>query len=94
MTNRQTLLLKLSFDYFSLVPLFIDFLEEMFQEVLSMSIDLKQHLDVIDYFGALVVWIIFFSFVFIVSVTVINWCCIAKYDDVTVLEEVRIYADP
>ncbi|VDO25666.1 unnamed protein product [Haemonchus placei] len=66
----------------------------MFQEVFSMSIDLKQHLDVIDYFGALVVWIIFFSFVFIVSVTVINWCCIAKYDDVTVLEEVSIYSDP
>lgn len=53
-----------------------------------MSIDLKQNLDVIDYFGALVVWVIFFSILFIVSVTCINWCCIQKHDDITVLEEV------
>ncbi|VDM85212.1 unnamed protein product [Strongylus vulgaris] len=54
-----------------------------------MSIDLKQNLDVIDYFGALVVWLIFFSILFILSVTCINWCCIQKHDDITVLEEVR-----
>ncbi|VDM65751.1 unnamed protein product [Strongylus vulgaris] len=55
-----------------------------------MSIDLKQNLDVIDYFGALVVWLIFFSILFILSVTCINWCCIQKHDDITVLEEVRL----
>ncbi|VDO25664.1 unnamed protein product [Haemonchus placei] len=55
-----------------------------------MSVDIKQQLDVIDYFGALVVWVIFFSVLFIVSVTCINWCCIQKHDDITVLEEVSI----
>ncbi|KJH53018.1 Neuropeptide-like peptide 36 family protein [Dictyocaulus viviparus] len=52
-----------------------------------MSIDLKQELNVIDYFGALAVWMIFFLILFIVSVTCINWCCIQKHDDITVLEE-------
>ncbi|PIO74309.1 Neuropeptide-like peptide 36 family protein [Teladorsagia circumcincta] len=59
----------------------------MIGEAMDATVDLKQHLDVIDYFGALVVWVIFFSILFIVSVTCINWCCIQKYDDVTVLEE-------
>ncbi|PIO60732.1 hypothetical protein TELCIR_17764 [Teladorsagia circumcincta] len=58
------------------------------REETTMAIDLKQQLDVIDYFGALVVWVVFFSFMFIVSVTCINWCCIQKHDDITVLEEV------
>ncbi|KAE9418981.1 hypothetical protein Angca_008151, partial [Angiostrongylus cantonensis] len=53
-----------------------------------MSVDLKQELNVIDYFGAMVVWVMFFTILFIVSATCINWCCIQKHDDITVLEEV------
>uniref|UniRef100_A0A0K0DEZ9 Neuropeptide-like peptide 36 family protein n=1 Tax=Angiostrongylus cantonensis TaxID=6313 RepID=A0A0K0DEZ9_ANGCA len=52
-----------------------------------MSVDLKQELNVIDYFGAMVVWVMFFTILFIVSATCINWCCIQKHDDITVLEE-------
>ncbi|VDP13458.1 unnamed protein product [Heligmosomoides polygyrus] len=54
---------------------------------MTTALDLKQQLDVVDYFGALVVWVIFFAILFIVSVTCINWCCIQKHDDITVLEE-------
>uniref|UniRef100_A0A1I7WYV1 Neur_chan_memb domain-containing protein n=1 Tax=Heterorhabditis bacteriophora TaxID=37862 RepID=A0A1I7WYV1_HETBA len=53
----------------------------------AMSVDLKQQLDVLDYFGALMVSIVFFSIMFIVSVTCINWCCIQTHDDITVFEE-------
>ncbi|GMT04227.1 hypothetical protein PENTCL1PPCAC_26401, partial [Pristionchus entomophagus] len=47
-------------------------------------VDLKQQLDVIDYFGVVAVWLCFFSVVFIISVTCILWCCVSKDDDSTV----------
>lgn len=48
----------------------------------------KQDLDLIDYFGPLAAWIIFFSVVFIVSVTCILWCCVTEKDDTTVFAKV------
>ncbi|CAI5455104.1 unnamed protein product [Caenorhabditis angaria] len=47
-------------------------------------VDLKQQLDVIDYFGVIAVWLLFFSIVFIISITCILWCCVSKNDDPTV----------
>ncbi|PAV89350.1 hypothetical protein WR25_05581 [Diploscapter pachys] len=47
-------------------------------------VDLKQQLDVIDYFGAIAVWLCFFATVFIISITCILWCCVTKDDDATV----------
>ncbi|VDN03602.1 unnamed protein product [Thelazia callipaeda] len=47
-------------------------------------VDLKQQLDVLDYFGPVAVWISFFSIVFIISVTCILWCCVSESDDKTV----------
>uniref|UniRef100_A0A915D9Q7 ATP synthase F0 subunit 8 n=1 Tax=Ditylenchus dipsaci TaxID=166011 RepID=A0A915D9Q7_9BILA len=44
----------------------------------------KQQLDVIDYFGPLAAWIVFFSVTFIISVTCILWCCVTEKDDTTV----------
>ncbi|KAI1724356.1 neuropeptide-like peptide 36 [Ditylenchus destructor] len=44
----------------------------------------KQQLDLIDYFGPLAAWIVFFSVTFIISVTCILWCCVTEKDDVTV----------
>ncbi|VDN25272.1 unnamed protein product [Gongylonema pulchrum] len=46
--------------------------------------DLKQQLDVLDYFGPIAVWISFFSMIFIISVTCILWCCVSETDDKTV----------
>lgn len=51
----------------------------------------KQQLDLIDYFGALAAWIVFFSAIFIISVTCILWCCVSKYDDKTVFSKVYFY---
>uniref|UniRef100_A0A1I7Z258 Protein S-acyltransferase n=1 Tax=Steinernema glaseri TaxID=37863 RepID=A0A1I7Z258_9BILA len=47
-------------------------------------VDLKQQLDVLDYFGPLAVWISFFAIAFIISVTCILWCCVSENDDSTV----------
>ncbi|MFH4976050.1 hypothetical protein AB6A40_002759 [Gnathostoma spinigerum] len=47
-------------------------------------VDLKQQLDVLDYFGPVAVWISFFAVVFIISVTCILWCCVSPDDDSTV----------
>lgn len=44
----------------------------------------KQGLDVIDYFGALAAWVLFFSVIFIISVTCILWLCVNEHDDSTV----------
>uniref|UniRef100_A0A914H0Y0 ATP synthase F0 subunit 8 n=1 Tax=Globodera rostochiensis TaxID=31243 RepID=A0A914H0Y0_GLORO len=44
----------------------------------------KQSFDLIDYFGPLAVWIVFFSIIFVVSVTCILWCCVSETDDATV----------
>uniref|UniRef100_A0A183CB77 Small integral membrane protein 13 n=1 Tax=Globodera pallida TaxID=36090 RepID=A0A183CB77_GLOPA len=44
----------------------------------------KQSLDLIDYFGPLAAWIVFFSIIFVVSVTCILWCCVSETDDTTV----------
>ncbi|VDM15915.1 unnamed protein product [Wuchereria bancrofti] len=51
-------------------------------------VDLKQQLDVLDYFGPIAVWISFFSITFIISVTCILWCCVSKTDDKTVFAKV------
>ncbi|KAK5979471.1 hypothetical protein GCK32_001052 [Trichostrongylus colubriformis] len=50
-----------------------------------------QHLEIIDYFGALAVWCSFFSIIFIISNTCIRICCIHKEDELTSfsLEELR-----
>uniref|UniRef100_A0AC34Q3F6 ATP synthase F0 subunit 8 n=1 Tax=Panagrolaimus sp. JU765 TaxID=591449 RepID=A0AC34Q3F6_9BILA len=50
-------------------------------------VNLKQDLDLLDYFGPLAVWICFFSAVFIISVTVILWCCVGAKDDTTVFSK-------
>ncbi|KAL3073159.1 hypothetical protein niasHT_035435 [Heterodera trifolii] len=44
----------------------------------------KQVWEWYDYTGPLVVWIVFFSVIFVISVTCILWCCIKKDDDPTV----------
>jgi len=44
----------------------------------------KQELDMIDYFGPLAAWILFFSIIFIISVTCILWLCVSEKDDSTV----------
>lgn len=51
--------------------------------------NLKQQLDVLDYFGPLGVWIAFFAIMFTVSVTCILWCCVTEHDDATVFSKVR-----
>ena len=53
-------------------------------------VDLKQQLDVIDYFGPIAVWISFFAIIFIISVTCILWCCVSDKDDSTVFAKVKI----
>uniref|UniRef100_A0A1I7UQP9 Neuropeptide-like peptide 36 family protein n=1 Tax=Caenorhabditis tropicalis TaxID=1561998 RepID=A0A1I7UQP9_9PELO len=50
-----------------------------------MSVDLKQHLELADYLGALAVWCIFFFILFVLSV-LFNFICIKKDDDITALE--------
>ncbi|PIO70479.1 hypothetical protein TELCIR_07667 [Teladorsagia circumcincta] len=44
-------------------------------------VDLKQQLNLIDYFGALAVWLTFFSIIFIISNTWIRICCVGKEDE-------------
>jgi hypothetical protein len=48
----------------------------------------KQELQFIDYLGPLAAWIVFFSIIFIVSVTCILWCCVTEKDDQTVFAKV------
>jgi len=50
-------------------------------------VDLKQQLDVLDYFGPLAVFISFFAILFIISVTCILWCCVTENDDSTVFSK-------
>uniref|UniRef100_A0A5S6QTS7 Uncharacterized protein n=1 Tax=Trichuris muris TaxID=70415 RepID=A0A5S6QTS7_TRIMR len=47
-------------------------------------VSLKQELQVLDYFGAICVFISFFVIVLIVSVTCILWFCVGENDDMTV----------
>lgn len=54
-------------------------------------VDLKQQLDVLDYFGPLAVWISFFAIIFIISVTCILWCCVSEKDDSTVFAKVNFF---
>lgn len=58
---------------------------------LFQMVDLKQDLNVIDYFGVVAVWLCFFSIVFIISVTCILWCCVSKDDDQTVFAKVCFF---
>ncbi|XGW06140.1 hypothetical protein V3C99_016454, partial [Haemonchus contortus] len=44
--------------------------------------DLKQHLDILDYFGGLAVCCAFFSIIFVISNTCIRLCCISKEEKV------------
>ena len=48
----------------------------------------KQELELRDYLGAVAVWCVFFAFLFVFSITILNFCCISKKDDITALEEV------
>ncbi|CAB3399726.1 unnamed protein product [Caenorhabditis bovis] len=57
-------------------------------------VDLKQQLDVIDYFGVIAVWLLFFSVVFIISITCILWCCVSKSDDPTVFAKYGLGPQP
>lgn len=47
-------------------------------------VSLKQELDIHDYFGPLVVFVVFFVIVFVITMTVILWCCVSDADDVSV----------
>ncbi|CDW52791.1 hypothetical protein TTRE_0000105301 [Trichuris trichiura] len=51
-------------------------------------VSLKQELQVLDYFGAICVFISFFVIVLIVSVTCILWFCVSENDDMTVFAKV------
>ncbi|KAI1728185.1 neuropeptide-like peptide 36 [Ditylenchus destructor] len=44
----------------------------------------KQKLNIIDYFGPVAACIVFFTALFIISVTCLLWCCVTDDDDVTV----------
>ncbi|PAV64959.1 hypothetical protein WR25_10565 [Diploscapter pachys] len=46
----------------------------------------KQEFEVIDYFGALIVAIIFSIILFLISFFILNFFCIHKYDDFTKFE--------
>ncbi|CAD6198246.1 unnamed protein product [Caenorhabditis auriculariae] len=46
-----------------------------------------QDFDKYDLLGVVAVWIIFFIVIGLISVTCLNFCCIHKNDDVTVLEK-------
>ena len=48
----------------------------------------KQALELYDYLGAAAAWCMFFAFLFVFSITILNFCCVSKKDDITVLEEV------
>uniref|UniRef100_A0A0K0DF00 Uncharacterized protein n=1 Tax=Angiostrongylus cantonensis TaxID=6313 RepID=A0A0K0DF00_ANGCA len=47
----------------------------------------KQHFDLIDYFGPIVVAALFSVALFLISFFVINFFCISKHDDVTKFEK-------
>ncbi|TKR58649.1 hypothetical protein L596_030065 [Steinernema carpocapsae] len=47
----------------------------------------KQDFEAFDYIAPLAVALIFAVIVFVISLTIINWCCITKYDDLTVFEK-------
>ncbi|CAD6196600.1 unnamed protein product [Caenorhabditis auriculariae] len=47
----------------------------------------KQEFDNLDLLAALICFVLFFLFVFVTSVTCINYCCIHDHDELTVLEE-------
>ncbi|CAD5234187.1 unnamed protein product [Bursaphelenchus xylophilus] len=62
---------------------------ETLKEDVRMSSDLlkkmpKQSLELIDYLGPIAAAVIFFSTMFILSVTVILWCFVTPNDDKTV----------
>lgn len=48
----------------------------------------KQNLDLLDYFGPLAASIVFFSVIFVISVTCILWFCVSEKDDQTVFDKV------
>uniref|UniRef100_A0A0N5AB02 Uncharacterized protein n=1 Tax=Syphacia muris TaxID=451379 RepID=A0A0N5AB02_9BILA len=62
--------------------------------LISVMVDLKQQLDVIDYFGPIAVWISFFAIIFIISVTCILWCCVSENDDSTVFAKLVLKLAP
>uniref|UniRef100_A0A914PKB7 Uncharacterized protein n=1 Tax=Panagrolaimus davidi TaxID=227884 RepID=A0A914PKB7_9BILA len=50
-------------------------------------VDLKQHLELIDYFGPLVCAAIFTIILAFISLTCLNYCCVSPKDDLTKVEE-------
>ena len=50
----------------------------------------KQEFEPIDYFGPVVVAIIFAITLFLISFFIINFFCISKYDDFTKFEKVSL----
>ena len=52
--------------------------------------NLKQQLNVFDYFGFIAVFLIFLAIVLLVSFVILNFFCISKQDDPTVFERVNI----
>ncbi|CAI2348404.1 unnamed protein product [Caenorhabditis sp. 36 PRJEB53466] len=50
-----------------------------------MAVDLKQHLELVDYLGVVAVWCVFFAILFVLSF-IFNFTCIKKDDDITALE--------
>lgn len=58
------------------------------------EVNLKQQLDVIDYFGALAVFVIFFAIVFVLACTCILWFCVGEVEKETVFTKVLLkYAE-
>ncbi|CDW56804.1 hypothetical protein TTRE_0000508601 [Trichuris trichiura] len=52
-------------------------------------VSLKQEVNVADYFGAVIVFCLFFVIIFVISVTCVLWFCIDKNDEATVIDKVR-----
>lgn len=50
-----------------------------------------QEFSIVDYWGPVVVAIIFAVILFLLSFFIINWFCITKRDDFTVFEKVILY---
>ncbi|CAD6189278.1 unnamed protein product [Caenorhabditis auriculariae] len=57
-------------------------------------VDLKQQLDLIDYFGVVCVWLCFFASIFLISFGCILWCCVSKNDDPTVFAKYGVGPQP
>uniref|UniRef100_A0A914YMX3 Uncharacterized protein n=1 Tax=Panagrolaimus superbus TaxID=310955 RepID=A0A914YMX3_9BILA len=50
-------------------------------------VNLKQQLELIDYFGPLICALIFTIILALISLTCLNYCCVSPTDDLTKVEE-------